>query len=80
MGTYTFGMHVSPSTRGLRLIIFITSAMWLRLPHRGGHSREVRERVHEMLWHCCDMKRRNKWSNWSTATSQAMPEKELKLW
>jgi hypothetical protein len=26
------------------------------------------------------MKQRNKWSNHSTATSRAVPEKELKLW
>jgi hypothetical protein len=38
----------------------------------------MREIVREAL--CCyDMKRRNKWSNCSTVTSQAVPEKELKL-
>jgi hypothetical protein len=37
------------------------------------------ERLHEKLWRYYDMKWRNKWSNSSTATSQAVPEKELKL-
>jgi hypothetical protein len=31
------------------------------------------------LWRYYNMKRRKKWSNHSTATSQAAPEKELKL-
>jgi hypothetical protein len=35
--------------------------------------------LHEKLWRYYDMKQRNKWSNHSTATSQAVPEKELKL-
>jgi hypothetical protein len=40
----------------------------------------ARERLYEKLWCFCDMKRRNKWSNRSTATSWATPEKELKPW
>jgi hypothetical protein len=67
------------STRGQRPIIFIASVTWSRLPHQGEHSREAWERLHEKLWRCYDMKRRNKWSNHSTTTSQAAPEKELKL-
>ncbi len=34
----------------------------------------------EKLWPFCDMKRMIKWSIRSTATSRAVPEKELKLW
>jgi hypothetical protein len=79
-GTYTFGMYVWSCMRGLRPIIFSESVTWSRLPHRGGRSREARERLHEKLWRCCDMKQRNKRSNHSTATSRATPEKELKLW
>jgi hypothetical protein len=52
---------------------------WSRLPHQGGHSREAWERLQEKLWFCYDMKQRNKWSNHSTATSQAALEKELKV-
>jgi hypothetical protein len=78
-GTRTFDMCVWSSTRGQRPIIFVASVMWSRLPHRGGHLREAWDRPHEKLWHCYDMKRRNKWSNHSTATSQVVP-KELKLW
>jgi hypothetical protein len=77
--THNFGVCVWSSMRGQRPIIFTASVTWSRLPHRGGHSREVWERLHEMLWRCYDMKRRNKWSNCSTTTSQAMPKKELKL-
>jgi hypothetical protein len=77
--THTFGMCGWSSTRGQRQIIFAASVTWSRLPHQGGHLREAWERLHEKLWHCYDMKRRNKWSNHSTATSQAVPEKELKL-
>jgi hypothetical protein len=79
MGTHTFGMCVWSSTRGQRPIIFAASVTWSRLPHRDGCSREAWERLHEKLWRYCDMKQRNKWSNHSTATSQATPEKELKL-
>jgi hypothetical protein len=35
--------------------------------------------MHEKLWCYYDMKWMNKWSNHSTTTSQAVPEKELKL-
>jgi hypothetical protein len=35
--------------------------------------------LHEKLWHCYDMKWRNKWSNRITGTSQAAPEEELQL-
>jgi hypothetical protein len=80
MGTHTFGVCVWSSMRGLWPIIFTASAMWLRLPHRGGCSREAWERLHEKLWRFCDIKRRNKWSNRSTTTSRTVPEKELKPW
>jgi hypothetical protein len=78
-GTRTSGVCGWSSMRGQQPIIFVASVTWSRLPHRGGHSREVWERLHEKLWHCYDMKRRNKWSNHCTATSEAAPEKELKL-
>jgi hypothetical protein len=79
VGIRTFGMCVWSSTRDLRPITFAASTMWSRLPHQGGRLREAWERLHEKLWCCCDMKRRNKWSIRSTATFWAMPEKELKL-
>jgi hypothetical protein len=79
VGTHTFGLCGWSSTRGQRPIIFAASVTWSRLPHRGGHSREAWERLHVKLWCYYDMKQRNKWSNHSTATSQAAPEKELKL-
>jgi hypothetical protein len=77
--THTFGVCVWSSMRGQRPIIFTASITWSRLSHRGGRLREAWERLHEKLWCCYDRKRRNKWSNHSTATSQAVPEKELKL-
>jgi hypothetical protein len=80
VGTHTFGMCMWSSTRGLRPIIFVASVTWSRLPHQGGRLREAWDRPHEKLWRCYDMKRRNKWSNCSTATSQAAHKKELKQW
>jgi hypothetical protein len=56
------------SMRGQRPIIFAASITWSRLPHRVGRLREAWERPHEKLWHCYDMKRRNKWRNHSTTT------------
>jgi hypothetical protein len=79
VGTHTFGVCVWSSMRGQWPIPFTASVMWSRLPHRGGHLREIWERLREKLWCCYDMKWRNKWSNCSTATFQAAPEKELKL-
>jgi hypothetical protein len=79
MGTCTSDMCMWSSMRGQRLIIFAASVTWSRLPHRRGYSREAWQRLHEKLWHCYDMKRSNKWSNHSTTSSQAAPEKELKL-
>jgi hypothetical protein len=80
METHTIGVCVWSSMRGLWPIIFTASATWLMLSHWGGRSREAWERLHEKLWHCCGMKRRNKWSNCSTTTSRAGPEKDVKLW
>jgi hypothetical protein len=80
VGTHTFGVCMWSSMRGQRPIIFAASVTWSRLPHWGGRSREAWEWPHEKLWHCYDMKQRNKWSNHSTTTSRAAPEKELKLW
>jgi hypothetical protein len=78
-GTRTFGVCMWSSTRGPQLVIFAASITWPRLPHRGGRLREAWERLPEKLWHYCNMKQRNKWSNLSTATCQAVPKKELKL-
>jgi hypothetical protein len=36
--------------------------------------------LHEKLWSFYDMKKMIKWSIPSTATSRAMPKKELKPW
>jgi hypothetical protein len=36
--------------------------------------------LHEKLWPFYDIKRMNKWSNHNTATSQAKPKEDLKLW
>jgi hypothetical protein len=79
VGTHTFGVCPWSSMRGQQPIIFAASVTWSRLPHQGRRSREAWERLHEKLWCCYDMKRRNKWSSCSTTTSQAMPKKELKL-
>jgi hypothetical protein len=79
-GSHTFGACMWSSTRGQRPIIFKASVTWSRLPHQGGRLREAWERPHEKRWRCYDMKWGNKWSNHSTTTCQAAPEKELKLW
>jgi hypothetical protein len=77
--SYLWCVCVWSSMRGQRLIVFAASVAWSRLPDRGGRSREAWERSHEKLLHCYDMKQKNKWSNRSTTTSWAAPEKELKL-
>jgi hypothetical protein len=79
VGTHTFGAYVWWSMRGPRLIVFIASTRWSRLPHQGGRLREAWERHPKKLWVFCDMKWMNKWSIRSTATSWVELKKELKL-
>jgi hypothetical protein len=54
----------------IRHVVEVTTPRWT---FEGGMS------LHEKLWRCYDMKRRNKWRNHSIYSSQAVPEKELKL-
>jgi hypothetical protein len=60
MRTHTYDMWVWSSIRGLWLIIFIASARWSRLLHRGGHLRVACEMLCEKLWPFCNMKRMTK--------------------
>jgi hypothetical protein len=68
-------IYEMPMTDHIRRIHHVVEAATPRWTFKGG----MRE-ADEKLWRCYDMKRRNKWSNRSTATSRATPEKELKLW
>jgi hypothetical protein len=63
-----------PMTDCIRRIRHVVEATTPRWTFEGGAY--IR---HEKLWRCYNMKRRNKWSNRSTATSQAAPKEELKL-
>jgi hypothetical protein len=76
--SYLWCVHViiyeRPTTNHIHRIYHVVKATTPRWTFEGGM------RPHGKLWHYYDMKQRNKWSNHSTTTSRAAPEKELKLW
>jgi hypothetical protein len=67
-------IYERPMTHHIRRIHHVVKATTPRWTFEGGMRG-----MHKKLWHYYDVKRRNKWSNRSTATTQAALKKELKL-
>jgi hypothetical protein len=77
--SYLWRVHViiyeRPTTNHIHHIRHVVEATTLRWTFEGCMREAAREALVLLR-----MKQRNNWSNHSTSTSQAAPEKELKLW